>query len=121
MPWKRGTHHFIRDDKHKFMTDSWDDLFFPSPLLGRYGGDEFAILLPESDLAGARLVAERLRGRIGYTALNTERGPITMTLSLGVVALNGRCTDLEALLERADQALYVAKQTGRDRVCVWQG
>jgi hypothetical protein len=33
MPWKRGTHHFIRDDKHKFMTDSWDDLFFPSPLL----------------------------------------------------------------------------------------
>jgi diguanylate cyclase (GGDEF)-like protein/PAS domain S-box-containing protein len=90
-------------------------------LLGRYGGDEFAILLPESDLAGARLVAERLRGRIGYTALNTERGPITMTLSLGVVALNGRCTDLEALLERADQALYVAKQTGRDRVCVWQG
>jgi hypothetical protein len=49
MPWKRGTHHFIRDDKHKFMTDSWDDLFFPSPLLQRAGGaDESHYNLPSA-------------------------------------------------------------------------
>ncbi|MFQ5343176.1 MAG: GAF domain-containing protein, partial [Anaerolineae bacterium] len=87
-------------------------------LLGRYGGEEFAVLLPESGLTTARPVAERLRRQVERAAIDTDRGPMTITISLGVAMLDETCADLEALLERADQALYAAKQTGRNRVCV---
>jgi diguanylate cyclase (GGDEF)-like protein/PAS domain S-box-containing protein len=88
-------------------------------LLGRYGGEEFTVLLPESGLTTARPVAERLRRRVERAAIDTDRGPMTITISLGIAMLDENCADLEALLERADQALYAAKQTGRNRVCVW--
>lgn len=88
-------------------------------LLGRYGGEEFAVLLPESDLATARLVGERLRRRVEQAMLDTDRGPMRITISLGVAALDEECADLDDLLERADQALYAAKRAGRNRVRVW--
>lgn len=88
-------------------------------LLGRYGGEEFAVLLPESGLTIARPVGERLRRRVEQGIFNTNRGPIKITISLGVTALDEKSTDLEGLIERADQALYAAKRAGRNRVCVW--
>jgi len=89
-------------------------------LLGRYGGEEFAVLLPETDVAGAWQVAERLRRRIAQAAIDTDRGPMQITLSLGIAALEEDVLDLETLLERADRALYAAKQGGRNRTCVWE-
>jgi len=87
-------------------------------LLGRYGGEEFAILLPETDVQGAEQVAERLRHEIASAPVMTRRGPITVTVSLGVTgALNGS-SELAVLLDRADTAMYAAKQAGRDRVVV---
>jgi diguanylate cyclase (GGDEF)-like protein/PAS domain S-box-containing protein len=89
-------------------------------LLGRYGGDEFVALLLECDLAGVKGVAERLRQSIAQTPINTDRGSVTITTSLGVAVLDKECADLETLLNRADQALlYSAKRAGRNRVCVW--
>ncbi|MCZ7575074.1 MAG: diguanylate cyclase [Ardenticatenaceae bacterium] len=85
-------------------------------ILGRYGGEEFIIILPETDAVGASATAERLR-RIAHTAIITDRGPVTVTLSLGVATLNQN-DSLHAMLKRADQALYGAKQAGRNRVCV---
>jgi diguanylate cyclase (GGDEF)-like protein len=89
-------------------------------LLGRCGGDEFVALLPECDLADVKRVAERLRQRIAQTAIETDRGPVTITASLGVAGFDEGCADLEALLSRADQALlYAAKRAGRNQVSVW--
>jgi diguanylate cyclase (GGDEF)-like protein len=85
-------------------------------VVGRYGGDEFVILLPENDLATAEQVAERLRKSIAQRQLNNTRGPATVTASLGVATIDGKSPTLETLLSRADQALYSAKQKGRNRV-----
>jgi len=85
-------------------------------LVGRYGGDEFAILLPESDLAVARRVAERLRMAIARRKLHTAKGQATVTVSLGIAAVDCEDTALETLLSRADKALYVAKRKGRNQV-----
>ena len=85
-------------------------------VMGRYGGDEFAVLLPETDLAVAEQVAERLRRRIAQRRLNTDKGPTSVTASLGVTAVDCENPTLETLLSRADKALYVAKRRGRNQV-----
>jgi diguanylate cyclase (GGDEF)-like protein len=85
-------------------------------LLGRYGGEEFAVLLPESDANSARNAAERLRRCVAEAPMDTTRGPLAITISLGAAALTEACPDLAALLDRADAALYAAKKAGRNRV-----
>ena len=83
----------------------------------RYGGDEFCILLPETDLAGARPIAERLRAEIAALAVEVDATTIRTTVSVGVASYPDHATgDLKGLLLRADQALYQAKRAGRDRV-----
>lgn len=87
-------------------------------LVGRYGGEEFAALLPENDLNSARIAAERLRRCTAEVPIDTAGGPVSVTLSLGVAACTENCPDLENLIGRADQALYAAKIAGRNRVCI---
>ena len=83
----------------------------------RYGGEEMALLLPETDLAGARVIAERLRAAIEASSHQTEGGPLRVTVSLGVATFPSAGLETpEQLLEAADQALYRAKQGGRNRV-----
>ena len=82
--------------------------------VSRYGGEEFAVLLAETDLEGARCVAERMRD-----AVAGSRGfQRTLTISAGVATLGSCGIDPEQLVLRADQALYQAKGEGRNRVCV---
>jgi diguanylate cyclase (GGDEF)-like protein len=85
-------------------------------ILGRYGGEEFAILLPETDLPAARQTAERLRQSVAETPVPTERGDIAVTISLGVARATESTSDVAALLDRADAALYAAKRAGRNCV-----
>jgi diguanylate cyclase (GGDEF)-like protein len=85
-------------------------------LLGRIGGEEFAILLPETPLALATQVAERVRQAVANQPIATARGDLTVTISIGVAA--GAGLDLPALLARADAALYAAKAGGRNCVVV---
>jgi diguanylate cyclase (GGDEF)-like protein/PAS domain S-box-containing protein len=88
-------------------------------LLGRYGGEEFTLLLPETDLRLARIAAERLRIEVARSPIETPSGPIALTVSLGVAALDETCASLGELFQRADQALYGAKRAGRNRVLLW--
>jgi diguanylate cyclase (GGDEF)-like protein len=89
-----------------------------SDKVGRYGGEELVILLVETELASARLFAERLCRRVAQTATPTAHGPVHVTVSLGVAAIQAEGDGWAALLGRADRALYAAKQAGRNRVAV---
>jgi diguanylate cyclase (GGDEF)-like protein len=84
-------------------------------LPGRYGGDEFLALLPETDLTNAYQAAERLRRAISQIMYSTENEPVRVTVSIGLAELRENADTLETLIERADQALYSAKQSGRNR------
>ena len=97
-------HHLRRDD-----------------LLGRYGGEEFLILLPDTEQHEALLVAERLRQAVETTTYQSNHQPLHITTSLGI-ALMGTETRISAeeLISRADTALYQAKAEGRNRFVLWQ-
>jgi diguanylate cyclase (GGDEF)-like protein len=90
-------------------------------LLGRYGGEEFVILLPETDNQLAVMIAERLRTFTEKTVLPVKSHKISITASFGVSS-NNRDSELplEAILHRADQALYKSKQDGRNKVSFWR-
>ena len=83
----------------------------------RYGGDEFCILLPETDLAGARPIAERVRQALSRLVVDVEDASLRTTVSIGIASYPEHDTgEIKGLLLRADQALYRAKHAGRDRV-----
>ena len=84
----------------------------------RSGGEEFVIVMPETDLAVAAIVAERLRRRIAAEPFAISQGQrsIPVTLSIGIAALRGPDDTAASLIKRADQALYRAKRDGRNRV-----
>ena len=108
----------LREVGHRFRTT-----LRTQDLVGRYGGEEFAILLAETDIEEATQVAERLR-----IAVNTEPCmwqedgqaplPIPVTTSIGVAVYSLHGTTRELLITSADQAMYRAKKTGRNRVCI---
>lgn len=84
-------------------------------VMGRMGGEEFAIFLPNASSEGTRAVAERLRALVASQPVVTNRGPIGLTVSIGATQyLPGDSSD--ALLQRADEAMYLAKDHGRNRV-----
>lgn len=84
-------------------------------IIGRVGGEEFAILLPDTDMTKAAAVAERLRGEVAARPVDNEHGSITLTVSIGVT--NYRKGEApEVTLHRADNAMYTAKDKGRNQV-----
>lgn len=87
-----------------------------SDSLGRIGGEEFAVILPETEIAAAMDVAERLRQHVCSRALIAEREAVTCSVSIGIAQLSSKDGSIDALLHRADEALYVAKNNGRNRV-----
>lgn len=89
-------------------------------LLARYGGDEFILLMPDTSAEGARLTAERIRARIAATPLNIGGKHVSTTASMGVATYPDHGKDYERVFEAADNALYVSKSRGKDRVSVAQ-
>ncbi|WP_306602979.1 diguanylate cyclase [Azonexus sp.] len=85
---------------------------------GRLGGEEFAILLLDADLAAAETFAERLRSKIAETPIEHDGQILSITVSIGITVLHGDDATAETALSRADEALYEAKNTGRNRVRV---
>jgi diguanylate cyclase (GGDEF)-like protein len=89
----------------------------PGDLAARYGGEEFCVVLPETPVAGAVAIAEQLRKAVAALTLNTDKGPVRLTISLGVATMTPppHCAATE-LLKQADAALYQAKADGRNAV-----
>ena len=86
--------------------------------LGRLGGEEFAVLLPETSMDAATLLAERLRQAVESCPANLDGKQVAFTISLGVTTLTADTPDVNFALKQADAAMYQAKHMGRNRVCV---
>jgi diguanylate cyclase (GGDEF)-like protein len=84
-------------------------------IVGRLGGEEFGLLLPELDLAGARLVSDKVRTLVASRGLEFEGAVMRLTVSAGVVARVDADADADDMMRRADALLYVAKRAGRNR------
>jgi two-component system cell cycle response regulator len=94
-----------------------------SDIFSRYGGEEFSVVLPESDADQARFTAEKLRRVIETTGIRHHEAEISVTISLGVASfrpVDAAVHSCRELIEQADNALYRAKKTGRNRVVVYQ-
>ncbi|GIU67981.1 PleD family two-component system response regulator [Candidatus Phycosocius spiralis] len=92
--------------------------FRPRDLACRYGGEEFVVIMPDTNAADATMIAERLRSSIeeGMFKVGAGRQVLDITCSVGVAIGHAGELDFEALLKRADEALYVAKRSGRNKV-----
>ena len=95
-----------------------DSLLRMGDLFGRYGGEEFAVILPNTDLQGAEEVAERIRQSIAKNTIHYQDRIISVTASIGVAVIDGDDARYEDLISNADLALYEAKSAGRNRVCL---
>jgi two-component system cell cycle response regulator len=88
--------------------------------IGRWGGEEFILILPDTQLMDAATVAERVRVRIAEMKMSLENEEtFSVHISLGAACTTGQFSSLTKLIDAADQALYQAKQTGRNRVCIF--
>lgn len=109
--------HDVGDTVLKTIASTAKRIVRDVDILGRIGGEEFAVGLPETDLNGAGLLAEKLRAAVEKSEVVLEDGTvISFTISLGVATLGGACEHADGLMKEADTALYKAKNNGRNRV-----
>ena len=106
--------HSVGDDVLKRVARLLRDNVRHPDIVGRYGGEEFLILLPSSDLKAAEEQAARLCKQMRETAIEVHEHKITVTFSIGVAQLNIGTEDWQTVLNRADNAMYDAKKNGRD-------
>lgn len=107
--------HGIGDEVIKTVVEVIQQDLRSQDVLGRIGGEEFAVLVPECPLDDAVQLADRLRQTIADNRIETAKGPLSCTVSAGVADC-GNLHSVEAALEAADRALYAAKESGRNRV-----
>ena len=106
--------HAAGDQALRAMADVLIRTLREMDMVSRIGGEEFAAVLPDTDLSGAKLVAERLRSTISSERILFEQTELYLTVSVGVAAV-GEGEDAASLLKRADEAMYAAKHAGRNR------
>jgi diguanylate cyclase (GGDEF)-like protein len=102
----------LKEVAHRIATSVRD-----KDLIGRYGGEEFLLIFPQTSLQVAQQVAERIRLHVGGTPIHLPEHSIPITISIGLTHFNYDDT-LESLLQRADSAMYAAKQAGRNCIAV---
>ncbi len=109
--------HPVGDKVLETTGDLIEEKTRSSDVAGRYGGEEFALVLPETPIKGARITAERLRESLAEETFEAETGEeFSVTCSIGISEYNPSIDDPEVLLGQADEALYEAKETGRNQV-----
>ena len=107
--------HEVGDHLIRQIADMITRLCRTSDVVARSGGEEFLLILPDTTLDAARLLAERLREAIGERPLLVDFQRIAVTVSMGVASVNGE-VHLDSLIQEADRALYLAKRGGGNRV-----
>jgi diguanylate cyclase (GGDEF)-like protein len=115
--------HQAGDDVIKIVADSLRNLSRPGDFIGRYGGEEFIFVIKNTDERGAHGYAERIRTEIEHRGKIMRRRfhNHALTVSIGVAMFNPQYTSYPELIEVADQAMYRAKNTGRNRVVILTG
>jgi diguanylate cyclase (GGDEF)-like protein len=108
--------HQVGDLAIQAMANACKKMMRPTDIVARYGGEEFIITLTHTDREGALKVAERLREAVAEIVLPTDQGALSFTISVGV-STYAKPSRLEQIIGAADQALYAAKEGGRNRVC----
>jgi diguanylate cyclase (GGDEF)-like protein len=108
--------HALGDRVLEIFTDAARSSLRASDLIGRLGGEEFAAVLTDTSKEKALAAAERIREAFARTALKVDNRPVGATVSIGIVHCDGAALDIPELLAQADQALYFAKERGRNRV-----
>jgi diguanylate cyclase (GGDEF)-like protein len=108
--------HQVGDEMIVHLANLARDCKRECDVLARIGGEEFALLLPETDLPQALTVAERLRAEVAANSLVVDSFPIPATVSIGAAASDAAMMDVSDLMRAADRALYEAKRAGRNQV-----
>ena len=109
--------HPIGDEAIKAMAAAASKHLRPTDMIGRFGGEEFVVMLPHTDEAGAVVAAERIRESVANVVVPAGDQDVRFTVSIGA-ATYARKANAEQMLECADKALYAAKTGGRNQVCV---
>ncbi|HUX25925.1 MAG TPA: GGDEF domain-containing protein [Burkholderiales bacterium] len=113
--------HLVGDQVLRQVADTLRASLRGHDVLGRYGGEEFALLMPGADMPAAIAATERARLAVGERPIQAGALSIVVTVSAGVAAYGDDCSDWESLLRSADTALYEAKRLGRNRVVAAHG
>ena len=110
--------HAIGDQALQGLAESLRNLVRRLDVAARWGGEEFVVLLPETDRVGAFELAERIRAGIENAVIETAgEAPVRLTVSIGVATVEPDDVLIDAVINRADDALYRAKNRGRNRIC----
>lgn len=108
--------HWMGDQVLKEIAERLDSCVRPYDIIGRYGGEEFAVLLPDTHFEDGLVIAERIRERIQGGDFLVAGAVISLTASIGLACTSPTDDSLTDLLKRADEGLYLAKDQGRDRI-----
>ncbi|MEH6453855.1 MAG: GGDEF domain-containing protein, partial [Psychromonas sp.] len=109
--------HAVGDQVLIEVANRCREVLRKNDILGRFGGEEFIVFLPHTEMNTALIIADRLRAEVSDTAFKTNKCSLHITISLGVSTLTDAKETPEKLLEMADEALYTAKKTGKNKVC----
>jgi diguanylate cyclase (GGDEF)-like protein len=111
--------HSVGDEAIRMMAEVLNTCVGNSGIVGRYGGEEFCVALPNTDLSRGREIAEKFRREIKTTSKDFCGKDVVITSSFGVSNAESNISTVSQLLEHADRALYTAKESGRDCVVTW--
>jgi len=110
--------HLAGDEVIRHTAEVTRNNIRQSDSAGRYGGEEFGIILPETDAESARVICERIREAIENSTVSTTAGDIRYTVSMGIAQLTETPENYMQWMQKADEALYKAKESGRNKVVV---
>ncbi len=111
--------HTAGDQILQEVADCCRSTFRQIDLVSRYGGDEYAIILPDTPIDHARGAAERLRRSIEQRRITVQDTEIQLSASIGVASFDKKLKTISQFFELADKALYRAKKSGRNKIACW--
>jgi len=110
--------HVVGDQVLRASAQMMVSALRESDILRRYGGEEFSIILPDTNNSAAIYAAERLLAKVSDIPIDTEAGKLSIQISIGIAGMSKETPTLHSLIVRADQAMYIAKSAGRNRLAV---